>query len=425
MVHLKLSRGEQRFRYNETGAPRTSILGAIAGGVASAAGSSLMNSMFGSSDDVEEAYNPMIEEMQALAQQARGYADQTMGWAQRGWGEIDQTTKDVMQRLQPVAAKQTALAEGIRHYPKWMGKQGAQLGVTGRRMQGYGQEAIDRHRETYRPLEDEAIQDYRDYASGERFATEEARAAADVNQAYEAQRENALRTLEGYGIDPGQARHGALDLNIRLAQAAQQAQAQTEARRNVEATGRRMRSDLMEFGRNYPEWGRGFTETGAAIQEAGGRLAGAGSEAGGNISGIYGDAARTNLARAGVQQDAYRTGATMMGLPATYISAATGAGGTALKGIEAQQSDMADERGRFDELGGRIGQGVEKSVTGWLNKAGGGEIRGPGGPYEDAVPVAASDGEYMIPYEVVHRKGTEFFDKLVEKTRNDMQALPA
>jgi hypothetical protein len=51
-----------------------------------------------------------------------------------------------------------------------------------------------------------------------------------------------------------------------------------------------------------------------------------------------------------------------------------------------------------------------------------GEVVGPGGPKDDAVDARLSDGEYVVPYEVVHRKGTEFFDKLIEKTHGDMDA---
>ncbi len=47
--------------------------------------------------------------------------------------------------------------------------------------------------------------------------------------------------------------------------------------------------------------------------------------------------------------------------------------------------------------------------------ADGGEIDGPGTGTSDSIPIRASDGEYIIPADVVRRKGTEFFDKLVDK----------
>jgi hypothetical protein len=57
--------------------------------------------------------------------------------------------------------------------------------------------------------------------------------------------------------------------------------------------------------------------------------------------------------------------------------------------------------------------------------ADGGEVRGPGGPREDAIPANLSNGEYIIPADVVARKGTEFFDNLVEKTLADLKAREA
>ena len=55
--------------------------------------------------------------------------------------------------------------------------------------------------------------------------------------------------------------------------------------------------------------------------------------------------------------------------------------------------------------------------------AGGGEVNGPGGPKGDAIPAMLSDEEYIIPAEVVHYKGTEHFDKLINKT-NEALGIP-
>jgi len=40
---------------------------------------------------------------------------------------------------------------------------------------------------------------------------------------------------------------------------------------------------------------------------------------------------------------------------------------------------------------------------------------GDGSGVDDTVPAYLSDGEYVIPADVVRKKGEEFFDKLVEK----------
>jgi hypothetical protein len=44
-----------------------------------------------------------------------------------------------------------------------------------------------------------------------------------------------------------------------------------------------------------------------------------------------------------------------------------------------------------------------------------GEIEGPGTGTSDSIPAYVSDGEYIIPADVVEAKGVEFFDKIVEK----------
>jgi hypothetical protein len=41
--------------------------------------------------------------------------------------------------------------------------------------------------------------------------------------------------------------------------------------------------------------------------------------------------------------------------------------------------------------------------------------RGDGSGIDDTVPAMVSEGEYVIPADVVAAKGTEFFDKLLER----------
>jgi hypothetical protein len=51
----------------------------------------------------------------------------------------------------------------------------------------------------------------------------------------------------------------------------------------------------------------------------------------------------------------------------------------------------------------------------------GGEVQGPGTGTSDSVPIAASNGEYVIPAAVVSYLGTAFFDRLVAQTQAEMQ----
>jgi hypothetical protein len=46
---------------------------------------------------------------------------------------------------------------------------------------------------------------------------------------------------------------------------------------------------------------------------------------------------------------------------------------------------------------------------------GSGMVSGPGGPIDDDVPAMLSNGEYVIPADVVKKKGVKFFDDMIDK----------
>jgi hypothetical protein len=65
--------------------------------------------------------------------------------------------------------------------------------------------------------------------------------------------------------------------------------------------------------------------------------------------------------------------------------------------------------------------GLGGTALGWyMSRAEGGEVEGPGGPKDDAIPARLSDGEYVIPAEVVRREGTRALDRLVAKAREEV-----
>ena len=78
----------------------------------------------------------------------------------------------------------------------------------------------------------------------------------------------------------------------------------------------------------------------------------------------------------------------------------------------------------FGPIGAAAGGAIGGAAGTTLSSESGGEIRAAvplradGGP--GAVPMVAHDGEYIVPPEVMARKGSEFFDKLVAKTREEL-----
>ena len=248
-----------------------------------------------------------------------------------------------------------------------------------------GSAAADRERyeELYQPIEEQYLEDVQGWDTEGRRTSESARAQTEVASQMEAGRTNALRRLESYGVDPSQTRNSALDSGIRMEEAKQKAMAGNAARSDVEKTGMALKEGTIGKGRGLNDQAnRNFqTATGTA-----------GSGAGGIPT--YG-ADQTNM---------WGQGNTTLG---NWGDAASGAGSIA----------QAGQNNRTDAFGNLLGAGATLGAA--MLMADGGEVEGPGGPKDDAIDAKLSDGEFVIPEEVVRRKGTEFFDKLIEKVKTE------
>jgi hypothetical protein len=248
----------------------------------------------------------------------------------------------------------------------------------------------------FRPLEDAFVQEAQEYDTPERRAQERARATADVSTQFDAQRRNALQRLEGYGVDPSQTRNAALDVGVRTAQAAATAGAATQADRRVEDVGRALRSDAINLGRGALSNAAGFY----------GQAVGAGSAAQGN-------ALNTTGAGAGAIQSS-------LGFSNAALSGYGQAGNMMNTGFQNQMSNwnagQQQIAGMMQGIGGIVGMGLADGGEVYEGEA---EVvetgMGDGSGIDDSVPAMLSDGEYVIPADVVRAKGEEFFDKLIEK----------
>lgn len=112
--------------------------------------------------------------------------------------------------------------------------------------------ALDRYSNLFQPQENNLINEANSYASPDRIKTEMGRAGATAGQAGDQGRQNALRDLQSYGVDPSAGRFGALDRAERAQTAASQVGAMNQARLATEATGRGLRSEAINVGQRYP-----------------------------------------------------------------------------------------------------------------------------------------------------------------------------
>jgi hypothetical protein len=281
-----------------------------------------------------------------------------------------------------------------------------------------------RYEDFYRPFEDAFAEEAANYDTPERRERERGGAIADVNSQFDSSRRNALQRLEGYGVDPSTTRNSALDVGVRTQQAMAQAQAATGATRRVEDIGRALKSDVINMGRGALSNAAGFY----------GQAVGAGSAAQGNAlnttqSGA--GAVQSSLGFSNAALSGYGQGSDIMNQG--YNNEMTG--------YNAQQQQTAGMlgavggiAGMFMADGGEV-EGMPGMRTGAVAAQGrqgdpryalpqqgqefteDGAVNGPGdgSGIDDRVPAQLSEGEFVIPADVVRAKGEEFFEKLLER----------
>lgn len=243
-----------------------------------------------------------------------------------------------------------------------------------------------RYEDIYQPLEDNLVAEFQNYDTYQRRNEESGKASADVTRAFDAQRENAARQLESYGIDPSQTRSQALDSNMRIQEAAAQSAAQNNARKSVQDTGRALRAEALNIGKGYPS----------------------------NVAGSYGQALAAGNSAVGNINATTAVGASTMGTGQGWMGQSNAGAQGAMGGLNTAYGNDINAYGAQMEMAGA----AMGAIGGMM--AEGGAIEGPGGPKGDAIPAQLSDDEYVIPAEVMKRKGTEFFDKMIAKTRKDI-----
>lgn len=316
------------------------------------------------------------------------------------------------------------------------------------------QEDRERYQRVYQPLEDRMVADAERLGSKAEQERLAGQASAEVAQQFEAQRNNAEQALQSYGVDPSMTRAAALDVGVRTAQAAASAGAANTARTQAENMGRALRSEAINVGRGYP----GQVAQSSALVAQTGAQGVAGqlqtSQVGGanmNNTNWFNSGVNANNAGNGLIGSVFGTQANIFNTQQVAKTALTnqmfemaGSGMSAL-------SMMSDERVKenvkpvgkldngltvyeFNYKGnptrqiGLIAQEVEQTKPEAVSETPAGlkmvdysVAADPQGPAPDA---EGSRG-YAIPHDILMRKGTEFFDRLVDKTRNPKKARTA
>lgn len=318
-------------------------------------------------------YREQLDLQRQMGDRYLDLSEQQQAWAESQW-------QDQLALLQDVLGTQTDIME---------------------RRQETGEADRARYERVYQPIEDDLVKDFMDFDTVERRNLESGRAKAGVQQAFDAQRRNAEQRLASYGIDPSQLRAGALDLDVRLQTAAQQAAQGNAARNRVEDLGRSLRAEAINIGKGYPS----------------------------QVAGAYGQALAAGNSAVGNMNSTVASGANTMGTGMQWGNMAGNMANNVQQGIlggyNAELSAFEAGGQGLAALGGLAGQalggwGASGFAKPWGGKEGGGVIDDsntqPPGP-SDTVPTMLEEGEYVIPEDVVRRLGTEKLDKLIEKAR--------
>lgn len=249
-----------------------------------------------------------------------------------------------------------------------------------------------------KPLINQAIGDATGYDSDANRADARGRAGAAAQQGFDAAEGQQARQLASMGVNPNSGKFMALNNQLLAQKALGTAGASNSADEARRAQGVQMRLQAGNLASGMPAQAMGF--------------AGQAGTMGSSASGI----GQTNLSNAagvqGMMTNGYSGAANIFGSGASGYNNAYN---SELKGADMKSQEKGAMMGGLGQLGGT-------AMGAFM--ADGGAVRGPGSGISDSVPavntdngqpVRLSNGEFVIPADVVRRKGSEFFQKLIDQ----------
>lgn len=300
-------------------------------------------------------------------------------------------------------------------------------------------DAYDLYLSKGKAVQEKALDDALNYDSQDNIAAFRGRAAADVNSSYGDMEQQQSRTLSRYGVMPNANRLASINASMLASKAATQAGAMTSAEMGVRDKALALRSNATNIASALAgqaqsaqsqalQTGQATTANSLGVNQAaltgqnaaingfgaaGTMMNGAGA-IGANINQNYLRAMQINAANSANASTGFGTLAGMMskGGGSAFGNLFTG-GGTGGGSI----GDM------YSNGGWGTGNSFGNEDQG-VNFADGGKITGPGTGVSDSIPavntstggpVHVSNGEFIVPADVVRAKGEEFFNKLIEK----------
>jgi hypothetical protein len=257
------------------------------------------------------------------------------------------------------------------------------------------QNEYDRYQKTYVPIENRLATEAQNFNTDDQRERYAGQASADVNAGFKNAAQVGLRSQSRFGLRPNANALAAIDSQLRANEAGQSAGAMTNARYAARDYGNNLLMNSVSIGKGIP-----VTANATASGASSGYNNAAGMQFGANNSYNAGASNALGFTNSGV--NAIGQGGNIYGAISNYngrnyetqakqMSSVLNAGGAAAAAFFAADGTPG---------GIQDPQGV---------------VRGPGTDTSDSVPAMLSKGEYVIPADVVRRKGIEYFDRLLEK----------
>jgi hypothetical protein len=316
--------------------------------------------LFGSAPPPPD-YSPMANSNTEIAQANLAFAKEQAGINRQDRQRLLDTTQGVMDRQLALGEKESARSDDYFNYAK----------------------------QTFRPVEQAIARDAMNFNTGQYAKDLAARAGTDVNAGFENARSQGMRSLSRMGVRPDSGAFAATVGKLASDQALGLANAQTGAYLTADNMKRGALTNAASVGRGYP-----------------GASAGSSQLASGNLAGANNSMNQT--------QNTVNQGAM---IPSQYygnaVNANNAAAGNLNMGFQNQFANFQTQGMQTAAILNAAGAYYGRADGGDIQRDG--AIKGRGTGISDSIPAMLSDGEYVIPADVVKRKGVEFFDKLLEK----------
>lgn len=327
------------------------------------------------------AFMALIQAQQsaAAAQQAYGFGKEQFDWAK---GEYSQMKPLIYQSARAQLDAQREAADFARQLREF-------------------------YTNTYQPLEADYVQRVQKWDTPERLQQQAGAAEASVARQFQQARDAATAQLESFGVDPTSTRYAALDIGTRTNQAAATAAAGNTAIDTTRMQGMGLRAGAINVGRGYTNDVNSSLSTstqagaGAAAGLTGGLNAGSGALAA--PAAWYNAGANNMNAWGNVWGNLYKP---QQPSGASGLGALFGAGA----GLAAAFIPKFEDGGPVEAIptpGGAVP--VEASPS--------------RGAIPDDVPARLTEGEFVLPADIVQWLGLKQVYGMVDKARKEKQAI--